>query len=96
MVTSKQASQHIHVCAQYSYASVGLAQARPNKHPSYWSLLHPSLSQLLSHMCMCTHTPIHMHIQHAASFPGRSCLQFLIACTMQKRRGKVWEKESRM
>ena len=29
-----------------------------------------------------------------ASFPGRSCLQFLIACSMQKRRGKAWEKES--
>ena len=29
-----------------------------------------------------------------ASFPGRSCLQFLIAYCMQKRRGKAWEKES--
>ena len=29
-----------------------------------------------------------------ASFPGCSYLQFLIAYCMQKRRGKVWEKES--
>ena len=29
-----------------------------------------------------------------ALFPGCSCLQFLIACSMQKRRGKAWEKES--
>ena len=27
-----------------------------------------------------------------ASFPGRSCLQFLIACSMQKQRGKAWER----
>ena len=30
-----------------------------------------------------------------ASFPGRFRLQFLIAYSMQKRRGKAWEKESR-
>ena len=29
-----------------------------------------------------------------ASFPGRSCLQFLIAYCMQKRRGKAWGEES--
>ena len=30
-----------------------------------------------------------------ASFPGHFCLQFLITCSMQKRRGKAWEKKSR-
>ena len=30
-----------------------------------------------------------------SSFPGHSCLQFLIAYCMQKRRRKAWEKESR-
>ena len=30
-----------------------------------------------------------------SSFPGRSCLQFLIAFCMQKRRGKALEKQSR-
>ena len=30
-----------------------------------------------------------------ASFPGHSHLQFLITCSMQKRRGKAWEKKSR-
>ena len=29
-----------------------------------------------------------------ASFPGRFYLQFLITCSMQKRRGKAWEKDS--
>ena len=29
-----------------------------------------------------------------ASFPDRYRLQFLITCSMQKRRGKAWEKES--
>ena len=28
---SKQSSKHTHACAQWSHASVGLAQARPNK-----------------------------------------------------------------
>ena len=30
-----------------------------------------------------------------ASFPGCSHLQFLITCSIQKRRGEAWEKESR-
>ena len=25
------------------------------------------------------------------TFPGRSCLQFLIACSTKKQRGKAWE-----
>ena len=29
-----------------------------------------------------------------ASLPGHFCLQFLITCSMQKQRGKAWEKES--
>ena len=36
----------------------------------------------------CTSTTV------IASFPGRSRLQFLITCSMQKWRGKAWEKES--
>ena len=31
MVASKQASKHTHTCAQCSHASVGLAQAHPNR-----------------------------------------------------------------
>ena len=47
----------------------------------------------LSHMpgneaSYCTGTTL------IASFPGRSRLQFLITCSMQKWRGKAWEKES--
>jgi len=47
----------------------------------------------LSHMpgneaSYCTGTTL------IAAFPGRSRLQFLITCSMQKWRGKAWEKES--
>ena len=40
MAASKQASKHIHAREQYSPASVGLAQARPNHPTSY--VLFPS------------------------------------------------------
>ena len=33
---SKQASKHTHARVQWIHASVGLAQARPNKLLSYW------------------------------------------------------------
>ena len=32
-----------------------------------------------------------MRLELVASFPGHSHLQFLIACSMHKRRGKAWE-----
>ena len=40
------------------------------------------------------HTHFVKYISYIASFPGRSRLQFLIACSM-KTEGKAWEKESR-
>ena len=41
---------------------------------------------------MC-HT-FHVQYEKLALFPGHSRLLFLIACSMQKWRGKSWEKES--
>jgi len=37
-----------------------------------------------------THTHTHTHASHVALFPGLLHLQFLIACSMQKRREKAW------
>ena len=44
---SKQASIDTHTCAQYSHASVGLAQARPNYYNNQWTTKSPLRVQCL-------------------------------------------------
>ena len=50
--------------------------------------------RVILHVYACEHIYNWSGSSILASFPGRSCLQFLIACSIQKQRGKVWEKES--
>ena len=55
----------------------------------------------MSKQCTWGRAPLKYILNHAittydiASFSGRSRLQILIAYSMQKRKGKAWEKESR-
>ena len=51
-----------------------------------------------SFVCKCRNTPksahplfVNKHHPWVASFPGHSHLQYLIACSVQTRRVKVWE-----
>ena len=67
--------------------------------PSFSSLAGPSLvPRLFSPSTWPGNETIavpHCKCLAIASFPGLSHLQFLIACSMLKRRGKGWEIESR-
>ena len=62
-----------------------------NCHPILDDSSHPLLDHTSYHPILDNSS----HPLFVASFPGLSRLQFLIAYSMQKRRGKAWEKESR-